>query len=329
MNLGSCRDGMRLQPGEGCSYTSGGTLRANVVLSVTQDGAICREGGPAKQVVGDVTLNIDHLRLCSTDGFEVDDAFESDILAKANADGTWTFYQSSRTAVRASATTAPTAEPTAIPTPEPTATAATPPSQPGKISEFDGGGARKWREMHENGQVVACQQGLVLPRDSFCLDPNFRFSPDYSELLNTKYLVAHLPDGQGLVLAGSSRFQAGGNIELGDLTFEKVGATRVITRLETSANAPGPAADRTQQPTPAADLAADDEVCRVGLQLSPGDECSYESFSIRIREDGAAVLDGNIDGIRMGNTVMNAQSINLNRLSATRSGSTWTIEGLP
>ena len=34
-------------------------------------------------------------------------------------------------------------------------------------------------------------------------------------------------------------------------------------------------------------------------------------------------------GISMGNTVMNAQSINLNRFRATRSGSTWTIESLP
>jgi len=41
------------------------------------------------------------------------------------------------------------------------------------------------------------------------------------------------------------------------------------------------------------------------------------------------VLDGNIGGISMGNTVMNAQSINLNRFRATKSGSTWTIEGLP
>ena len=69
--------------------------------------------------------------------------------------------------------------------------------------------------------------------------------------------------------------------------------------------------------------------CRVLLQLDPGDECSYGSFSIRIREDGAAVLDGNIGGVRMGNTVMSAASINLNNFRATRSGSTWTIERLP
>ena len=50
---------------------------------------------------------------------------------------------------------------------------------------------------------------------------------------------------------------------------------------------------------------------------------------MKIREDGAAVLDGNIDGISMGNTVMETQSINLNRFSASRSGSTWTIESLP
>ena len=69
--------------------------------------------------------------------------------------------------------------------------------------------------------------------------------------------------------------------------------------------------------------------CAVGLILNPGDECSYDGFTIRIREDGAAVLDGNIGGISMGNTVMDAQSINLNRFSASKSGSTWTIESLP
>ncbi|MDE0205713.1 MAG: hypothetical protein OXP66_06780, partial [Candidatus Tectomicrobia bacterium] len=83
----------------------------------------------------------------------------------------------------------------------------------------------------------------------------------------------------------------------------------------------------TTRPTPEPEGA--DRICRMGLQLNPGDQCSYEGFSIRIREDGAAVLDGNIGGISMGNTVMNAQSINLNRFSATRSGSTWTIQGLP
>ncbi len=69
--------------------------------------------------------------------------------------------------------------------------------------------------------------------------------------------------------------------------------------------------------------------CAVGLELNPGDRCSYAEFTISIRSDGAAVLDGNIGGIRMGNTVMQGQSMNLNRFRATKEGSTWTIESLP
>ena len=51
--------------------------------------------------------------------------------------------------------------------------------------------------------------------------------------------------------------------------------------------------------------------CAVDLVLAPGDTCTYEDFSITIRGDGAAVLDGNIGGVIMGNTVMNSGSINL------------------
>ena len=82
--LGDCRDGMRLQPGEGCRYTGGGSPQANVVLSVQHDGAICREGGPAKQEIGSITLDMDSLRLCVPGGFERDDAFQSDIVASGD-----------------------------------------------------------------------------------------------------------------------------------------------------------------------------------------------------------------------------------------------------
>ena len=109
--LGDCRDGMRLQPGEGCRYTGGGSPQANVVLSVQHDGAICREGGPVKQEIGAGTakvgirgtLNAGSLRLCGSGGFERDDAFQSDIVASANADGSWTFYESVLSASRAHA----------------------------------------------------------------------------------------------------------------------------------------------------------------------------------------------------------------------------------
>ena len=89
---------MRLQPGEGCRYTGGGSPQANVVLSVQHDGAICREGGPAKQEILGATINVDSLRLCSSGGFERDDAFQSEIVAGANADGSWTFYESALSA---------------------------------------------------------------------------------------------------------------------------------------------------------------------------------------------------------------------------------------
>ena len=115
--LGDCRDGMRLQPGEGCRYTGGGSPQANVVLSVQHDGAICREGGPAKQEIGSITLDMDSLRLCSSGGFERDDAFQSEIVAGANADGSWTFYESalSASAPRSAATAGPTNTPMPAP----------------------------------------------------------------------------------------------------------------------------------------------------------------------------------------------------------------------
>ena len=117
--LGNCRDGMRLQPGEGCRYTGGGSPQANVVLSVQHDGVICREGGPAKQEIGGVTINIDNLRLCSSGGFERDDSFQSEIVANANADGSWTFYESR---LSASLATAPIPVPTATSSATSTAT---------------------------------------------------------------------------------------------------------------------------------------------------------------------------------------------------------------
>ena len=113
--LGDCRDGMKLQPGGGCYYRGGGISRPNVVLSVQHDGAICREGGPVEQQMGDMTLNVANLRLCSSDEFERDDAFQSEIVAGANVDGSWTFYKSRLSARMAAATRTPT--PTATPVP--------------------------------------------------------------------------------------------------------------------------------------------------------------------------------------------------------------------
>ncbi len=103
--------------------------------------------------------------------------------------------------------------------------------------------------------------------------------------------------------------------------------------IETEFGFPDPgetgAPDDVTQPSDPVEVSGGSGECTVGLILNPGDECSYGDFTMMIREDGAAVLDGNIGGISMGNTVMNAQNINLNRFSASRSGSTWTIESLP
>ena len=156
--LGICRDGMTLQSGEGCTYAGGGTPRANVVLSVTRDGAICREGGPAKQVVGGITLNVDNLRLCHSDGFEVDDAFQSEIVATANADGSWTFYESRQSAQRS---LRPTPEPTATPTPTPDNVFEAGETLPNSPAEFS-----DWRRFGGGAQAQSDSGGFVILMDN-------------------------------------------------------------------------------------------------------------------------------------------------------------------
>ena len=104
--LGDCRDGMVLQPGEGCRYSGGDSSQIKVVLSVQLDGAICREGGPTKQELGSITLDVDNLRLCSSGGFERDDAFQSGIAARANSDRSWTFFETNQSAQRQGVVTA-------------------------------------------------------------------------------------------------------------------------------------------------------------------------------------------------------------------------------
>ncbi len=143
-------------------------------------------------------------------------------------------------------TAAPTSTPVTTATPEPTSTPTATQARPGKFSEFNGAGAATWRRMHEGGQIVACYEGLALPRDSFCLSEGFRFTSDYSEILGAKFLVAHLPDGDALVLQGSTTSRAGGDIRLGWITFEN----RVITHLDFNASqASTPAATATPTPT--------------------------------------------------------------------------------
>ena len=88
--VGECRDGMRLQPGQGCNYQGVGASgqQITVLLSVRNDGAICRKGGPIRQLF----FTIESFEKCDVGGFERDDAFRSDITVEKNSDGSWTFH---------------------------------------------------------------------------------------------------------------------------------------------------------------------------------------------------------------------------------------------
>ena len=164
-------------------------------------------------------------------------------------------------------TNTPQPSPTPTPVPSPTATAT--PDRPGKFSEFNGAGATTWRRMHEGGQIVACYEGLALPRDSFCLSEGFRFASDYSEILDAKFLVAHLPDRDALVVQGNTTSRAGGDIRLGWITFEN----RVITHLDfNESQASTPVATATPRPTatPTPAQSASDRAVLIALYHSTG-----------------------------------------------------------
>ena len=123
--------------------------------------------------------------------------------------------------------------------------------------------------MHEGGQIVACYEGLALPRDSFCLSEGFRFTPDYSQILDTKFLVAHLPDGDALVLQSNTTSRAGGDIRLGWITFEN----RIITHLDFKASQEStPVATSTPRPTatPTRAQSSSDRDALVALYHSTG-----------------------------------------------------------
>ena len=62
--------------------------------------------------------------------------------------------------------------------------------------------------------------GLEFPRDTFAVNEEHTV------------LVAHTDEGKGLVLIGRTRLEAGGNIQLGWLTFVKRGALRVLTHYD-------------------------------------------------------------------------------------------------
>ncbi len=235
---------------------------------------------------------------------------------------TTTTDQPTTTSEAATTTAATTTTTTAA-----TTTTVSLPVIPGSFSKFDGAGALVWEEMDRNGEIVACRQGMVLFEDSFCLSDGFEFSSDYERLLNTRYLVAHLTGGEGLVLQGGGfTSRAGGDILLGWITLEKFGGDRVITHLDTEDSDQTDDEQTTANEQPAAST---DASCRVGMTLRPGDSCEGDTFTIRIDNTGAAVFDGSVGGIQMGNTVFDAPSLALNNLRATRDGTTWTIESLP
>ena len=219
--LGDCQDDMQLQPGEGCRYTGGGSPRANVVLSVQHDGAICREGGPAKQEIGSITLNVDSLRLCSSGGFERDDAFQSEIVATANADGSWTFYESALSVTRASAT--PTPRPTARP--EPTAT-------PTPDSQGDG----------------RCSAGIVMREGDYCTVsiPGMNVGTDRFEIRDGRGCYGNVCGGTGVRL---NDFIASKNSN-GSWTVERVPGTTPTAHPSSTATLPDP----TKEPIIFSDL---------------------------------------------------------------------------
>ena len=218
-------------------------------------------------------------------------------------------------------TAAPTSTPVTTATPEPTSTPTATQARPGKFSEFNGAGAATWRRMHEGGQVIACYEGLALPRDSFCLSEGFRFTSDYSEILGAKFLVAHLPDGDALVLQGNTTHRAGGDIRLGWITFED----RVITHLDFSASQ---ASTATPTPTPTPDADGADGACRVGLIVGPGENCTYPGTSTEFSVDSSGTgrfLFFTVEtGIDARNTTINGVTYNFK--ASKQDDGTWIIE---
>ena len=85
-NKGVCAVGMKLKPGEKCSYVVG---EANVVFFVQEDGTACREGGPVFHEVFGAKVRVNKFNICVNQDIEQDDAFGSDFSFKKNPDGSW------------------------------------------------------------------------------------------------------------------------------------------------------------------------------------------------------------------------------------------------
>ena len=153
------------------------------------------------------------------------------------------------------------------------------------------------------------------PGDISCLFEQLAGEPSGDKILDV--LSGNDPTGEGLTLEESAA--------LG----QAVEACGIETGFGFPDAAGNPPSDDFGQDSMPPDLGGGTGLCTPGLILYPGDSCYYEEFSMLIRQDGSALLDGNIGGISMGNTVMDAQNIDVGGLSVTRSGTTWTIESLP
>ena len=69
-------------------------------------------------------------------------------------------------------------------------------------------------------RATKLRAGLEFPIDTFAVNEE------------RTVLVAHTPEGRGLVLVGRARFEAGGSVNLGWLTFVKRGNLRVLTHYD-------------------------------------------------------------------------------------------------
>ncbi len=188
-------------------------------------------------------------------------------------------------------------------------------------SDEDGGGPGML-------QVMAC----LTPEEAAALTPPGEGPPpDTAGLACLMEEVEGTSSGERIiaVLSGADASGKGLTMEESAVLGQAVEACGIETDFGFPDPAETGASDDVTRPSDPGGVGGGSGQCTVGLILYPGDECSIGDFTMKIREDGAAVLDGNIGGISMGNTVMEAQSINLNRFSASRSGSTWTIESLP
>ena len=110
--------------------------------------------------------------------------------------------------------------------------------------------------------------GLEFPRDTFAINDEFTI------------LVAHIPEGDGLVIQGRIRHQTGGRLQLGWLTLENRGDLRVLTHYAPSGE------------TVSCDLSTGPEVLVVDPDSPPIYWTDYGTDTIqRVNLDGSNVQD--------------------------------------